>query len=287
MRKRVMIAITITAAMSAGLLLSLTGCGDTPVQQTGEEYFLPGPKPSENKAPIAPAQGSGDKTGQDAVGDKPQTVSDDVVAGADTGRDDMYLPVGAREVKDPVTGETRYRVRGEDPSDPRTYTYEQVWAEEGQFPVGMEQYDAQDTDPHHVRVKNLEAISDFTDDSYLQANLRVFLANYLYYFTQDRNAHYDATIFESLVHNNEKGLIVFDVIVDKYPDTKIHCEYNPVQRLFGFDSSLGDMSLDVQYAIAGDGKAVSRKTLLEYAPEKESVSENSVSGNETEESAED
>lgn len=224
---------------------------------TGEEYHIPEKAldsgPSQTPETDATEASSMDKApeGTEAVSAAPED-------------EELELPGGTVTVVDPETGEVRYRLRNEDPGDPRTYTYEQVWQEEeGYEPEGLEQYDEQDVPPYHVDVTNTEVLREFFDDSYFTRNLRIELANYLYYFTQDGDTHYSATINEGAVHNTDAGTIAFDVTVDKFPDELVHCEYHPIHKLFGFKSGLGDMSLEIQNKISSEGKSVSRQTLME------------------------
>lgn len=269
MRKRVKLCVVLTAFMIFSL--SLTGCGEDKPVQTGEEYILP--EKSENVA----------DTGTKGTDD----VKEDVASGDDASggnnpfpdtADRSLLPNGTKAVKDPETGEIRYRLRDEDPDDPRTYTYEQVWQEEvGDYAEGREYYDKQDAETvHHVKVTNIDALSDFYDDGYFVANMPIFLSNYLYYFTGEKDKFYTATIRDGNVTNSDNGRIVFKVILDEYPDEVIYCEYHPVYNLFGFKSGIGDMSLEVQFDIAEEGNAVSRETLLAHQPTVEDESEEST-----------
>ena len=178
------------------------------------------------------------------------------------------LPEGVTEVKDPKTGEMRYRLRGEQDSDPRTYTYEQMMQEEeGYEPEGSESYDEDDDYHDVVSVSNIDLLATYYDDGYDVANLKVYLANYLYYFTGDDESSYEAELIESSFRNSSKygGIICFALTVDAFPGKIIECEYHKKFRLFGFKSGIGDMSLYAQFYISDSGYNITAGTLKEYA----------------------
>lgn len=192
------------------------------------------------------------------------------------------LPAGVTEVKDEKTGEVRYRLSGEQESDPRTYTYEQMMQEEeGYEIVGRDTYDEDDTYHDPVTVNNINALAEYHDDGYDVANFKVYLANYLNYFTEDDTTFYTATIDGDSFKNSTRygGIICFTAEVEEYPGMKISCEYHKKFKLFGFNSELGDMSLEAQFYISDLGYSISRKTLLEYG-EGKLISKLPRSGNE-------
>ena len=176
------------------------------------------------------------------------------------------LPEGVVAVKDEKTGETRYRLSFENPDDPRTYSYEQMILEEEGYdePEGRESYDEQDNYRDVVSIDNLDKFTDFYWDGYCTQNLKVYLANYLYYFTGDGDAYYEGSIIEGSFKDTGDygGTVRFDVQLE---DTLIHCEYHKKFKLFGFDSSYGDMTLKTQFVISDKGYAISEKTLKKYA----------------------
>lgn len=178
------------------------------------------------------------------------------------------LPAGVKEVKDPKTGETRYRLKDEQDSDPRTYTYEQMMQEEeGYEPEGIVQYDRMDDYHDPVSISNISYLQDTYDDGYDVANLKVYLSNYLYYFTLDDETVYHAQIIEGSMREESRygGILTFSVTVDEFPDMEILCEYHKKFKLFGFESVLGDMSLEAQFVISKSGRDISRESLTDYA----------------------
>ena len=144
------------------------------------------------------------------------------------------------------------------PDTPDDYVEEEI--------EGADSYDEQDNYRDYVTITNLNEFQGFYDDTYNVVNLKVFLADYLYYFTGEDEyytGHIDADSFENT--SKYGGTIVFDVYLDEYPDMPIRCEYHKRFKLFGFDSDIGDMSLGAQFFISECGLDISSKTLKAYA----------------------
>ena len=140
-------------------------------------------------------------------------------------------------------------------------------AYEEEEPEGLDSYDAQDDYHDPVYLDNLDALTSFYWDDYFTQNLRVYLANYLYYFTGDEDTYYEGAVVRRTLKESPAygGVITFDV---RLGEDMIHCEYHKRLKVFGFKSVYGDMSLNTQFAISKSGKAVSKDTLKEFAETK-------------------